>query len=80
MTNDDVKELFEKYIQLENEIKSLREDQKEVLADFKDRVEPKVFRAALSAARAKARLKPHEATQLDQVVELLEDELCVDHI
>jgi len=47
MKNDDVKDLFEKYIQLENEIKLLREDQKQVLADFKDKVEPKVFRVAL---------------------------------
>jgi uncharacterized protein (UPF0335 family) len=80
MKNDDVKDLFEKYIQLENEIKLLREDQKQVLADFKDKVEPKVFRVALRAVRAKSRLKPHEANQLDQVVELLEGELCVDHV
>ncbi len=80
MTNDDVKDLFEKYMQIENEIKTLQEDKKSVLAEFKDRVSPKVFRTALSAAKAKARLKPHEGNEFDQVMELLEDELCIDHV
>jgi len=80
MTNDDVKALFEKYMQIENEIKTLQEDKKCVLADFKDRVSPKVFRTALSAAKAKARLKPHEGNEFDQVMSLLEDELCVDQV
>lgn len=80
MVNDDVKKLFERYMQVENEIKLLQEDKKAVLAEFKDRVEPKVFRVALAAARAKARLKPHESNEFDQVFELLETELCVDHI
>jgi len=80
MTNNDVKELFDRYMNIENEIKLLQEDKKQVLAEFKDRVEPKVFRAALTAARNKAKLKPHETTEYDQVVVLLENELCVDHI
>ena len=80
MINDDVKDLFEKYMRIENEIKTLREDKKDVLAEFKDRVSPKVFRTALAAAKAKARLKPHEGNEFDQVMELLEGELCVDHV
>lgn len=80
MINDDVKDLFEKYMKIENEISLLREDKKSVMAEFKDRVSPKVFRTALAAAKAKARLKPHEGNEFDQMMELLEDELCVDHI
>jgi len=80
MTNDSVKDLFEKYMRIENEIKTLQSDKKELLSDFKDQVSPKVFRTALSAAKAKARLKPHEGNEFDQVMELLEEELCVDHI
>ena len=49
MTNNDVKELFDRYVSIENEIKLLQEDKKQVLAEFKDRVEPKVFKAALTA-------------------------------
>ena len=40
MTNDDVKNLFERYMTIENEIKMLQDDKKQVLAEFKDRVEP----------------------------------------
>ncbi len=80
MTNNDVKELFERFMNIENEIKMLQEDKKQVLAEFKDRVEPKVFRAALSAAKTKAKLKSHEANEYDQVMNVLEDQLSIDHI
>jgi hypothetical protein len=39
-----------------------------------------VFKAALSAAKKKAKLKSHEATEYDQVVHVLESELCIDHL
>lgn len=80
MTNTDVKELFERYMRIESEIKMLQDDKKQILAEFKDRVEPKVFRAALSAAKSKAKLKSHEANEYDQVMNILESELCVDHV
>ena len=80
MVNDDVKDLFGQYMRIENEIATLRDDRKEVLANFKDRVSPKVFRTALAAAKGKAKLKPHESNEFDQVMMLLEDELCIDHV
>ena len=80
MTNSDVKQLFERFMNIENEIKMLQEDKKQVLAEFKDRVEPKVFRAALAAAKNKAKLKAHEANEYDQVMSVLESELSIDHI
>jgi uncharacterized protein (UPF0335 family) len=80
MTNNDIKDLFDKYIRVENEIKLLQEDKKELLAEFKDRVEPKVFKAALSAARAKSKLKPHESNDFDAVMMLIESELSIEHI
>ena len=80
MTNNDVKELFARYMNIESEIKLLQEDKKQVLAEFKDRVEPKVFKAALSAVRTKSKPKAHEANEYDQVFTLLEGELCIDHV
>ena len=80
MTSSDVKELFERYMNIENEIKMLQDDKKQVLAEFKDRVEPKVFRAALAAAKNKAKLKTHEANEYDQIIHVLESELCADHV
>lgn len=78
--NDDVKKLFENYMRIENEIKMLQEDKKQTLAEFKDRVTPKVFKAALGAARAKARLKSHESDEFDQVMMVLEGEFSVEHV
>lgn len=80
MTNDAAKELFERYKTIEGEIRILQEDKKNLLEEFKDRVDPKAFKAALSAAKSKARLKPHEANNFDMLMELLEDELCIEHI
>ena len=80
MTSNDVKELFERYMSIDNEIKMLQDDKKQVLAEFKDRVEPKVFRAALAAAKNKAKLKSHEANEYDQVIDVLESALSVSHV
>jgi uncharacterized protein (UPF0335 family) len=80
MVNDDVKTLFERFQQIDSEIALLREDKKEILEEFKDRVEPKVFRAALASAKRKAKLKPQESNDYDQVLLLLEDVLCVEHV
>jgi hypothetical protein len=77
MTNDAAKELFERYKSIENEIRLLQEDKKTLIEEFKDRVDPKTFKSALSAARAKARLKPEEAGNFDVLMEFLADELCV---
>ena len=80
MTNDAVKELFDRYKTIESEIRILQEDKKNLLEEFKDRVDPKSFKAALSAAKAKAKLKPHEANNFDMLMELLESEMCIEHI
>jgi len=80
MVNSDVTELFKRFQTIDNEIRTLREDKKEILDEFKNKVEPKVFRAALASAKRKAKLKPHESNDYDQVLLLLEDALCVEHV
>ena len=80
MTTTDVKDLFTRYMQIENEIRLLHDDRKDILADFKDRVAPKAFQAALASAKRKAKLKPHESDEYDQVLMLLESELAIEHI
>ena len=79
MVTEDVKTLFERWQTIDNEIALLREDKKEVLAEFKDRVEPKVFRAALASAKRKAKLKPQESNDYDQVLLMLENEFGIVH-
>jgi hypothetical protein len=80
MTNDAAKELFDRYKTIENEIRILQEDKKALLEEFKDRVDPKAFKAAMTAAKAKAKLKPHEANNFDLLMEILEDEMTIEHV
>ncbi len=79
-TNNDISELYDRYTRVENEIKLLQEDKKQLLAEFKDRVDPKAFQAALRSAKIKAKLKNAEVTEFDQALEILEKELCIEHI
>jgi len=79
-TNNDISELFERYTRVENEIKLLQDDKKQLLAEFKDRIDPKAFGSALRAAKIKAKLKPGEVQDFDQTLLILEKELCIDHV
>ena len=79
-TNKDISDLFERYTRVENEIKLLQEDKKQLLAEFKDRVDPKAFQSALRSAKIKAKLKTNEIIDFDQALDILEKELCVEHI
>ena len=46
-TSADINELFERYTRIENEMKLLQDDKKQLFAEFKDKVDPKAFQAAL---------------------------------
>ena len=79
-TNQEIKELLERYLRLENEIKLLQEDKKTLLAEFKDRVDPKAFQSALRAAKIIAKIKPENKQEFDQALDVLEGALSIDHI
>jgi uncharacterized protein (UPF0335 family) len=79
-TNNDINELFERYVRIESEIKLLQEDKKQLLTEFKDRVGPKSFQSALRSARIRAKLKPDEVQDFDQSLLLIEKEMCIEHI
>lgn len=79
-TNSDVEELFNRYSKIEHEIKLLQEDRKLLLTEFKDRIDPKAFQAALRAAKSVSKLKPTERQDYDQALELLEKSLCLEHL
>ena len=78
--NSDISELFERYTSVENEIQLLKEDKKQLFAEFKDRIDPKAFRSALQSAKIKAKLKPEEVQDFGQVLHILEKELSIEHI
>ncbi len=79
-TNADINDLFERYTRIENEMKLLQDDKKQLFAEFKDKVDPKAFQAALRSAKIKARLKTGEVHDFDQALLILEKELCIEHI
>ena len=58
----------------------MQEDKKYLLAEFKDKIDPKTFQSALRSAKIKAKLKSDELPTFDQVLGLLEKELCIEHI
>jgi len=79
-TNNDINELFRRFIALEQEIKTLQEDKKQLLGEYKDRVDPKAFQSALRAARIIAKLRPEEKQDYDQAFDLVEKALCIEHV
>ena len=50
-TKADVLELVEKLLVIENESKLLQQDRKELLAEYKDKIDIKAFNAALRIAK-----------------------------
>ena len=79
-TNQDIQELFDKYTSIEHEIKLLQDDKKQLLSEFKEKVDAKTFQTALRAAKGVAKLKPTERQDFDQILQVLEKELCLEHV
>jgi len=79
-TSSDINDLLKRYINIEHEVKLLQEDKKHLLAEYKDKVDPKAFQAALRSARIRAKLRPEEVQDFDQSLMCIEKELCIEHI
>lgn len=69
MTSETVRELVEKITQIDNEIKLLQEDRKDVLEEYKDKLDLKAFKAALRIAKLRENV---DNTELDNILEVLE--------
>jgi uncharacterized protein (UPF0335 family) len=79
-STEDISELFDRYNRIESEIKLLQEDKKHLLAEFKDKIDPKAFKAAIQAAKIYAKLSPTERNDFDMALEIIEKELNIEHI
>lgn len=79
-TNQDIKELFERYMRIESEVKLLQDDKKHLLAEFKDRIDPRAFQSALRAVKIMAKIKPEEKQDFDQALHILEKSMSLEHI
>ena len=80
MIDEEIKELFKRYKNIENEISILREDKKELLKEFKDKVDTKTFQAALQMAKIKARLNPEQESNLETFLEILYNGLTLEDV
>jgi len=71
MTKTVVCELVEKISQIDNEIKLLQTDRKEVIDDYKDKLDIKAFKAAMRIV--KLRESVDDKTELDNILLVLDE-------
>ena len=64
-------EFIEKWIRIENEVKLLAEERKELVSDYKDKLDVKAVQAALRIVKMKARLDVSDE-ELENIVSALE--------
>ncbi len=79
-TNEEIRGLLKRYLNIENEIKLLQEDKKTLMNEYKDKIDTKAFQSALRAAKIISKVKPQEKQTFDQALDVLEKELCIEHI
>ena len=73
-----VLELVEKLLLIENEAKLLQQDRKELLAEYKDKIDIKTFNAALRIAKIKSKLSDTSDAELDNILEAVEEKITID--
>jgi|APGre2960657373_1045057.scaffolds.fasta_scaffold90470_2 hypothetical protein len=70
MSNQEVvKELVEKLRNVDNEIKLLQEDRKELLEEYKEKLDLKAFKAALRIVKARENVDQNELENILDVIE-----------
>ena len=79
-TQKEIRELFERYKTIENEISILREDKKVLLKEFKEKIEPSTFQAALRMIKIKSRVKPDQKMDFETALEVLSNDLTIEDL
>jgi len=72
MSQSHVKELVEKLKTVENEMKLLLEDRKELFADYKDKVDVKAFKAAWAILKRRQYVNEIELDNILDIVNNIE--------
>ena len=76
MNGDIVNELVERFLNIENEIKVLQVDKKELLEEYKEKVDVKAFKAALQIASIRQRLGDSEI-ELDNMLDKVSNKITI---
>ena len=74
-TRESIKELVERLTLIENEVKTLQLDRKELLSSYADKLDIKAFRAAWSVLKPKKRV---DGDEFDQILDELERSVSID--
>ena len=75
-TRETVLEFVEKYLNIENEKKLLADDQKQLIEEFKERLDIKAVKAAIRIAKIRSKLGDSE-TELDNILQDVESKISV---
>ena len=70
-----VKEFIDKVMAFDAEKKELADAEKELYADYKDRLDVKAFKAALRIARIRSKLDPTVEAETDQMLQFVVDKV-----
>jgi uncharacterized protein (UPF0335 family) len=68
--SENVRELVEKLTSVENELKLLQDDRRELLLEYKDKIDMKAFRAAWSIAKRREGVNEIE---LDNILDIIRE-------
>ena len=75
-TRELVLEFVERYLNIENEKKLLSDDQKQLVDEFKEKLDVKAVKAAIQIAKIRSRLGDSEV-ELDNILEHVESKINV---
>lgn len=71
-----VEEFVSKYMRIENEKRMLADDQKELFAEYKEQIDMKAMRSAISVARIKLKLGDSES-EFDNILDAVENKFSI---
>lgn len=76
-TEQMIQDLVGRILSIDEELKLLREEKRDLLNDYKDKIDLKLFKAALRIAKIKQKLDTTSDATLDNMVQNVESKLTV---
>lgn len=77
MNDSDLNELVDRLLMIEGEMNILREDKKNLLSEFKEKLDIRSVQAAMRIAKIKAKLSDTSEATLDQMISSVEKKITV---
>jgi uncharacterized protein (UPF0335 family) len=73
---DIIFELVDRLLVVENELKTIQEDKKNLLDEYRNKIDIKAFKAAIQIAKIRSRLGDSEVA-LDEVLDSVVKKICI---